>query len=300
MARRKKTNKTITEIFIAIVFIILAILGTDKLQETVSTAKIEENSVSKIEIDEQKLEVIFFDVGQAESILILNDGKSMLIDAGNDENGEQIVANIKALGVSKLDYAVITHMHADHMGGMDKVINELDIGNIYMPESLQTTKQMEELLEAMQEKNLTYESPNIGDSFTVGNANGKIVYINSEETENLNNSSIVLEITFGTQKFLFTGDAEKKVEEILQLDKVNVLKVAHHGSSTSSSEKFIKQIKPEIAVISVGKDNSYNHPNDAVIKRLEQIGATIYRTDKLGTIWISCDGITNIVNKMGE
>lgn len=298
MVRRKKSNKILAKLLVAIIFIILGVVGVEQFQTVNPVANVEAEIVNKIEIDEQKLEVFFWDVGQADSVLVLNNGKSMLIDAGNDENGEEIVKNIKALGITKLDYVVVTHMHADHMGGMDKVMNAFTIENIYMPQTSQTTKQVQEMLEVMLNKGLTYQSPEIGDIFTLGSINGRVVYVENNEPENLNNSSIVIELSFGTQKFLFMGDVEKEVEETLQLEKVNVLKVGHHGSSTSSSEKLIQQIKPDIAVISVGKDNSYRHPNSSVIERLKKYGATVYRTDQEGTIWISCDGNENIVKKI--
>lgn len=304
MAKKKKNKKTKKLVIDIIAIIIFAVFGTISAKEfqLVQTAGNipTEEIVTNIEIDENKLELFFFDVGQADSILIMNKGQTMLIDAGNDENGEQIVEDIKSLGITKLDYLVVTHMHADHMGGMDKVIRNFDVGTMYMPDTLQTTKQVEEMLDAMLDTGLTYESPDIGDTFMLGNANAEIVHIDNDETENLNNSSIVIELTFEEQKLLFTGDAEKEVEEKLNLGKINILKVGHHGSSTSSSDKFIKQIKPDIAVMQVGKDNSYNHPHSSVVKRLQKNGAIIYRTDELGTIWISCDGTESIVKKIGE
>lgn len=297
----KKSKKLVVDIIAIIIFAVFGTIGAKEFQlvQTAGNIPIEE-IVTNIKIDENKLELFFFDVGQADSILIMNKGKTMLIDAGNDENGEQIVEDIKSLGITKLDYLVVTHMHADHMGGMDKVIRNFDVGTMYMPDTLQTTKQVEEMLDAMLDTGLTYESPEIGDTFMLGNANAEIVYIDNDETENLNNSSIVIELTFEEQKLLFTGDAEKEVEEKLNLGKINILKVGHHGSSTSSSDKFIKQIKPDIAVMQVGKDNSYNHPHSSVVKRLQKNGAIIYRTDELGTIWISCDGTESIVKKIGE
>lgn len=304
MAKKKKSKKNkklVVDIIAIIIFAVFGTIGAKEFQLVQTAGNIpKEENVSNIEIDENKLELFFFDVGQADSTLIMNKGKTMLIDAGNDENGEQIVEDIKSLGITKLDYLVVTHMHADHMGGMDKVIRNFDVGTMYMPDTLQTTKQVEEMLDAMLDTGLAYESPDIGDTFMLGDANAEIVYIDNEETENLNNSSIVIELTFEEQKLLFTGDAEKEVEEKLNLGKINILKVGHHGSSTSSSDKFIKQIKPDIAVMQVGKDNSYNHPHSSVVKRLQKNGAIIYRTDELGTIWISCDGTESIVKKIGE
>lgn len=297
--KKNKKEKLIIDIIAIIIFTVLGAIGAEQFQLVQSASNVPtEKNVSDIQIDESKLELFFFDVGQADSTLVMNNGKTMLIDAGNDENGEQIVENIKALGITKLDYLVVTHMHSDHMGGMDKVIKSLEIGTMYMPETVQTTTQVQEMLEAMLEKGVKYESPNIGDTFKLGNANGKIVYSDDSQTENLNNSSIVIELSFEEQRILFMGDAEKDVEKTLKLDKINILKVGHHGSSTSSSEAFIKQIKPDIAIIQVGKDNSYHHPHNSIIKRLKNYGATVYRTDELGTIWISCDGKESTIKKL--
>lgn len=234
---------------------------------------------------ENSLRVYFFDVGQADSMLIQNNGVNMLIDAGNNEDGELLVSNLKTLGIEKIDYLVGTHPHEDHIGGMDNIINNFSIGKIFMPNVSTNTKTFEDVVDAVKNKNLKIETPKIGDEFTVGNANCKIVYI-GEDKENLNLSSIVIQLEYNNLKYLFTGDAEEEIENKLDIGKINILKVGHHGSDTSSSEKFVKETAPEIAIISVGKEKSYGHPSSDIIKRYEEIGSKIYRTDEVGNILI--------------
>lgn len=235
--------------------------------------------------DQTSLKVYFFDVGQADSMLIQNNGENMLIDAGNNEDGEMLVNNLKTLGVEKIDYLVGTHPHEDHIGGMDDIINNFSIGKIFMPNVTTNTKTFEDVLDAAKNKDLQIETPKIGDEFTVGSANCSVVYV-GDDKENLNLSSIIIKLNYNNLSYLFTGDAEAEIENKIDVGKINILKVAHHGSDTSSSEKFVKETAPEVAIILVGKDNSYGHPSDEIIKRYEEVGSKIYRTDEVGNIFI--------------
>ena len=246
--------------------------------------------------DQTSLKVYFFDVGQADSMLIQNNGENMLIDAGNNEDGETLVNNLKTLGVEKIDYLVGTHPHEDHIGGLDNVINEFDIGTIYMPNITTNTKTYEDVITEIENKNLQISEAKKGDTFFLGNANCEFMTDSILDKNNLNLSSIVTRITFGNTSFLFTGDAETENEETRTWPKTDVLKVGHHGSDTSSSEEFLKQVSPKTAIISVGKDNDYGHPSDETIKKLQNLGTTIYRTDELGTIELISDG-NNIIKK---
>ena len=209
----------------------------------------------------------------------------MLIDAGNNEDGEMLVNNLKQLNVEKIDYLIGTHPHEDHIGGMDNIINNFEIGTIYMPNVQTNTKTFEDVLDAVSNKNLKIETPKVNDTFLLGEANCKILSVTDDE-DNLNQSSIVIQLNFKDLSYLFMGDAEKEIEESIDVGKVNILKVGHHGSDTSSSLDFINKIAPEVSIISVGKDNSYGHPSDDVIKRLENIGSKVYRTDEVGNIFI--------------
>ena len=267
--------------------------------EVKANIEIIEKVSQSIQIDQDKLNVLFFDVGQADCILILNQGKTVLIDAGNKGDGELIVNGIKALGIDKLDYVIGTHVHEDHIGGMSYIIESFEIGDFYLPyNETSTTTYYKKLLAALAKKEEPIVEVNVGDKFNLPEANFEIMAIDHSEPENTNNASIVLEMCYGEQKYLFMGDAETEVEESRKWNDVDVLKVGHHGSNTSSSQVFLNQVAPELSIISVGEGNSYGLPKDKIIKRLEKIGTTIYRTDKDGTIQLISDGKTNEIIKI--
>lgn len=236
----------------------------------------------------QNLKVYFFDVGQADSILVMNEGQTMLIDAGNNDDGEMLVQNLKTLGITRVDYLIGTHPHEDHIGGLDDIIKNFEIGTIYMPKVQTNTKTFEDVLDAVSEEDLKITTPKVGDVFLVGQAECRVLAVDNK-AKNLNLTSIVIQMKFDDMTYLFTGDAEKEVEEKIakaEEIKANILKVGHHGSESSSSEKFIQAVAPEISIISVGKDNSYGHPSQDILDRLEEIGSKTYRTDEVGNIFI--------------
>ena len=256
--------------------------------------------VSKnIAIDKNKLNILFLDVGQADCQLILYKGKAVLIDAGNSNDGEYIVNGLKGLGITKLDYVIGTHVHEDHVGGMSFVIDSFEIGDFYLPyNTTSTTSYYKKLLTALTDKEESINEANVGDKFYIEDLNFEIMSVDNSEPENENISSIVVEMTYGKQKYLFMGDAEDENEEARKWNDVDVLKVGHHGSNTSTTEEFLNQVLPEISIISVGEGNSYNLPKDKILKRLENIESTIYRTDRDGTIQIVSDGNSNEVIKI--
>ncbi len=241
---------------------------------------------------DSKLQIYFFDVGQADSSLVIADGQTMLIDAGNNEDGPLLVNYIKGLGIEKIDYLVGTHPHEDHIGGMDDIINNFEIGKIYMPDVTTTTATFQSVLEAISSKGLSITRCEIGNTFGLGDGICTIMSVENEEQSNLNLNSIVIHLAYGEKTFLFMGDAEKEIEEKISWPKVDVLKVAHHGSDTSSTEKFLIAVKPETAIISVGTNNTYSHPSKSTLDGLAKIGAKVYRTDLDGTILLTSDGKT--------
>ena len=302
MANKKSQKNTIIgSIITVIILIILTITGNDS-QIFKSTTSATNDNVSSEVLDnlenvsiqtgndcistipqDNNLRVYCLDVGQGDSILITNNNKTMLIDASTNEMGSRVVKYLNDLGIKKIDYLVGTHPHEDHIGGLDNVIKNFDIGTIYMPNVVATTKTFEEVIDAISAKKLKVTSPKTGDKFTVGNAECEVMSIRNDK-DDYNNCSIVIKMDFNNVSYLFTGDAEESVESSRKWPHIDVLKVGHHGSNTSSSKNFLEQIKPEVALISVGQGITYGHPTQATLKRLSNIGAKIYRTDENGTI----------------
>lgn len=250
----------------------------------------------------QKLRVSYIDVGQADSILIqIPNGKNVLIDAGNNGDANTITSYLKKQGVSKLDIVIATHPHEDHIGSMDTVINTFGIGQVIMPKKDSTTQTYKDLIAAIQNKGLKITEAKAGLKLDLGaEVNALLLAPNSTSYEDVNNYSAVLKLSYGTNTFLFDGDAQEQSEnEVVNAGfnlKADVLKVGHHGSHTSSSTAFLAKVQPKYAVISVGKGNSYGHPAQTTIDKLANIGAKIYRTDQSGTIVVESDGTNIIIN----
>jgi len=246
-----------------------------------------------------EMQVHFINVGQGDSILIESpSGKTMLIDGGVKGAGQQIVSYLKELGINKLDIVVATHPDADHIGGLIPVLDNMTIEQFYDSGKVHTSQTFEEMLTRIDEKNIPYHVPKIGDDIEFDkDVNVKVLNANDQATDN-NDASIVLKMTYGNVSFLLTGDAGVALEkEMLQYDvKATVLKAGHHGSNTSSSEEFIQAVKPEVTILSYGEDNKYGHPHAEIVDRLQAIGSKIYATADLGTITVSTDGVNYTVN----
>lgn len=289
----KKLNKLIKIIIGLVILIVITIQGN--LFDNVSNATASINDSTKSDKIDAKVKenfsVSFIDVGQADSVLIRNGNYNMLIDAGNNEDGEKLVNYFKSLGIEEFTYVFATHPHEDHIGGMDDIINNFKIDNYYMSNKLSTTKTFMDVLDALDGRNLEYTVPNKGDTLKLGDANIKVIYPGDDKS-NINDSSIVLKITYGKNSFLLTGDATSNVERKIYNEdiKSDVLKVAHHGSSYSSTDVFLDKVKPYYAVISVGKNNIYNHPSNKTLEKLNKRNIKVYRTDLDGTIVFISDG----------
>ncbi|WP_434641837.1 stalk domain-containing protein [Thermoanaerobacterium thermosaccharolyticum] len=249
-----------------------------------------------------KLTVSYIDVGQGDSILIQTpSGKNMLIDAGVSEMGSTVVSYLKSKGINKLDVVIATHPHDDHIGGMPDVINTFNIGTFYMPKVTTNTNAFENLLNALKNKNVNSVYVKARNNINLdSDITAKFLAPNSSSYDNLNNYSAVIKLTYKNVSFLFTGDAEKESEqEMLNKGynlKADVLKVGHHGSDTSTTADFLKAVSPKYAVISVGKNNDYGHPNQSVLDRLNNAGIKIFRTDLNGTVVATTDGNTITFN----
>lgn len=247
-----------------------------------------------------KLKVHFINVGQADSILIQQGNENMLIDAGNNDDENTIKNYLASLGVKELKYAIATHPHEDHIGSMDYIMNSLKVGQIYAPKVTTTTKTYENLVNAVKNKGMQFKVPTVGETFYVGQAKCTILAPNSSAYDELNNYSIVVKVEFGNNSFLFTGDAEEVSEKEMLSKGLNLkadfIKVGHHGSRSSSSDAFLNAVNPRYAVISVGKNNDYGHPNTDTLSRLSSRGTIVYRTDLNGTVVATSDGNNIIFN----
>jgi len=239
------------------------------------------------------LKVHFIDVGQADSILVQTpNGRNMLIDAGETKDNA-VINYLNGLGITRLDAVVATHPHENHISEMPEVINSFEIGNFYMPKVSHTTQGFADMINALSNRGIKVTEATAGNWIGLDeNLGCDIVAPNSNNYKDLNNWSAVVHLTYGKTSFLFTGDAEELSEQEILNSGINiksdVLKVGHHGSSTSTSLDFLKAVNPKYAVISYGADNDYGHPNNETLEELKDI--TTYKTATDGNIVFTSDG----------
>ncbi len=308
--QRKVRNKIRKSPIIISIILILAIIGAclyffgDKLG--IDLFEKEDNSPT-VSTPSGEAYFHFIDVGQADAILITTSEGNMLIDSGDlsTESRKSLTDYLTAQGVTGFKYAVFTHTDADHIGSADYVINNYDVENVIMPDYTATTKVYERLITAIEEKNVNLiligEDKEVckqsGYMFTLGSMINTVM-APTEDFDDANEMSVVIKSSFGSVDVLLTGDAEHKSEEaMLEKYKKNeldceILKVGHHGSSSSTTAAFLAAVSPEAAVISCGEGNKYGHPHKVTTDRLEESDIPIYRTDLLGTIVIKTDGKT--------
>ncbi len=242
-----------------------------------------------------QITVDFIDVGQGDAILIHSDEIAILIDGGTKNMGRtKVVPHIQSLDIRRLDMVVMTHPHADHIGGLIPVLEQIPVNSIYADGQVHTSKTYEELLMLIEKLEIPFLLAREGMKLEVPEPYSLTVLHPSDPfLSGLNNNSVVLFLEAEGFKFLFTGDIEKEAEsQILSLEqglKVDVLKVAHHGSNTSSTEDFIKGVNPRIAVIMAGKNNVYDHPHSETLHRLSAKGTDIYCTSNHGMVRMFVD-----------
>lgn len=304
--RRKpnKNNRKLRNEKIVLLLIILFIIGSFVMsflekKGVINTGEIFNRMgiISGVDNQDSDFAVYYLDAGQSDCTIIKSNDEVMMIDAGTDVQFDNIMQSLKSLNISKIDYLVITHQHDDHMGGANDIIGYCDVKNIILPElsemNMVTTYSYEQLLEAIIDKGINAISAKPGFTFTLGNGLAEI-FAPVQQDENLNNMSVVLKITYKNNSFLFQGDAEKKVENaLLKSDcnlSANVIKLGHHGSNTSSTEKYLKAVNPSVAIISCGADNSYGHPHTEVLERLKKNSIDAYITSLDGNIIVTSDG----------
>ena len=273
------------ELLQALLVLILMIFGKGDA-EAVTPAPIPEGSF---------LQIHYIDVGQADAALILCDGEAMLIDGGNKADSSLLYTYLKNHDIDHLNYVIGTHAHEDHIGGLAGALHYAAADTVLSPVTDYDSEAFRDFRKTVEGQGLSITVPKVGDTFTLGAAAITILHCDPTNV-NPNNTGIVLRVDYGETSFLFTGDAERETEEIILdsgLDvRSTVLKVGHHGSDTSTSYRFLYEVQPKYAVISVGADNSYGHPHDAVTSRLRDADVTVYRTDEMGGIICTSNGKT--------
>jgi len=256
-------------------------------------------ATQKINLDlKNNMVTHFIDVGQGDCILIQVNSKNLLIDSGTSDSKQALIRYLKNNNITKLDYVVETHPHEDHIGGMASVIKTFDIGEFYGPKVIATSQSFDDMIRALRNKSLkiNISKPNI--SLDLGpNTTCVMLSPNSTTYENVNDYSCVIKVSYKNSTYLFTGDTETMAEQELINNgynlKAQVLKVAHHGGKTSTTQTFLNKVSPKIAVISCGAYNTYGHPNRETLDKLKKINSIVYRTDIDKSIILISDG-TNI------
>lgn len=302
-AKFQKYKKIIYIALILIVSIVSAVFGIDNYDKFFDGEPFVGTQVHEVE-PAKYMKVHYVDVGQGDCSLIVCDGKTMLIDAGENGYETKVLDYLRKQNIDRLDYIIASHQHSDHIGGLPEVLDEIGADNIIMPrltkEQTPTNSTYKAFLNSVKNSGAKVIASEVGEKYTLGSAEFEILGPVTNDAEDLNNMSVMVKLTYGEKTFLFTGDAEKEEErEILatgaDLD-CDVLKVGHHGSGTSSSTDFLKAVTPEICVIQVGAGNDYGHPHENIVERLAKYSDEIYRNDLCGDIVILCDGKTfNVV-----
>ncbi|WP_460322795.1 ComEC/Rec2 family competence protein [Paenibacillus sp. YSY-4.3] len=278
--------------FVSILVVVLMLSGCALELELGSPA----DTSSGSKLNESRLRVIFLDVGQgASQLLISPSGKTMLIDAGNNDREQAMLDYLREYGVNRLDIVIGTHPDADHIGGLDRVIDHVDVGEIYMPKIQANTKTFESLLLSVKNKGLKVKTAKAG-LVLEWDEDVQVTMVAPVQTyDDKNNMSAVVKVVYGNTSYLLTGDAEQKSEKDmiesgadLQAD---VMLIGHHGSKSSTTLSFLKKIAPQYGVIQVG-ENNYGHPTSTVLDRLSKQGIEVYRNDLHGTVEIASDGHT--------
>ena len=248
--------------------------------------------------NEGKLSVYFLDVGQGDSTLFVVDGKTILIDAGETDMGDRVVSDVRKLGVTRIDLLVATHPHADHIGGMQKVLAAFPVGQVLDTGLPHPSSTYEHLLETIDRKNIPYRVAEQGQTIDVDPSLRVVVLSPPKQRsgDDPNINSLVLRISYGTIDFLMSGDLGGEGEDALirsgyPLD-AEILKVGHHGSSSSTLPAFLARVRPEMGVLFVGEDNPYGHPHQETLDLLKESGVTVYRTDRDGTVVVRTDGMS--------
>lgn len=289
MKKIKKFYFRIVAILILVTFATNTSMVKNTILPFINDAKETINCYGKPENIPPGLNIHFIDVGQGDATLITCNGEAMLIDAGDNSCGTLVQNYIKKQGVKELKYLIATHPDADHIGGVDVIINKFDIDTFIMPSVKKDTKTYNDVIEAARYKNLKILPPTIGTQFILGGATFEVLGPNeSKKYDNVNNYSVVILMEYQDIKILFSGDAEEPEERYIISENPNIsadiIKIGHHGSRTSTSQEYLNIVNPKFAVISVGENNDYGHPHADSLNRLRQANVEVRRTDEQGSI----------------
>lgn len=286
----KQQKRAVIKQLLIPVFLIIAALVYQPVKNLINPRE----QMADTPVDDNQLTVSYIDVGQGDATLIRKGAFSMLIDAGKNEKGTTVVEYIKKQGIKKLNILVGTHPDSDHIGGMDDVLTQIPVDTVYLPDAKKETKTYREIEEALEQTDKEAQMPEIGKEYLY-DKNVRIRFLGPQRVyRDANDNSLVVQLAYGKNRFLFMGDAQEPAEsDILKKNydlECDVLKVGHHGSYTATSDRFLQVSDPAYAVISCGKDNSYGHPHAAVLAKLEDEDVQTYRTDTMGTITAISDG----------
>ena len=297
--------KNVKKIAAFIATLTLAVAGYANLDDITTVSGKSDRSIADT-VATGEMKVTFLDVGQGDCTIVQAEGHNMLIDAGNNDQGESVVSYLLKNGIDTLDYLILIHPDADHIGGADDVLENIDVQMVLMPDVTNDTITYLEVVDDIKEFNIQIVYPRVGEIFTLGDAEFTVLCPDEElvDQSDLNSSSVGIKLNHGINSFVMCGDAEEKSEETMAKHfgselECDVLKCGHHGSSTATSDEFLKATDPTWAVISCGVDNQYGHPHWETIEKLENDDVQIYRTDQMGTIIAISDG-ENINWKTGN
>ena len=297
--------KNVKKIAAFIATLTLAVAGYANLDDITTVSGKSDRSIADT-VATGEMKVTFLDVGQGDCTIVQTEGHNMVIDAGNNDQGESVVSYLLENGIDTLDYLILTHPDADHIGGADDVLENIDVQMVLMPDVTNDTITYLEVVDDIKEFNIQIVYPRVGEIFTLGDAEFTVLCPDEElvDQSDLNSSSVGIKLNHGINSFVMCGDAEEKSEKTMAKHfgselECDVLKCGHHGSSTATSDEFLKATDPTWAVISCGVDNQYGHPHWETIEKLENDDVQIYRTDQMGTIIAISDG-ENINWKTGN
>ena len=259
------------------------------------TVTVSQSDSTKEVSDPGDMSVTFLDIGQGDCTIVQSQDAVMLIDAGDNGAGDLVVSYLSTHGITKLDYFILTHPDADHVGGADTVIDAVSVDHILMPDVKNDTKTFSDVEQAISANSIPVTHPSVSDTYTLGDAQFTVLCPEKVSTHDLNNSSVGIKLNHGEKSFVLCGDAEEKSETAMAAQfgsalECDVLKCGHHGSSTATCDAFLEAADPTWAVISCGNGNRYGHPHAEVLSKLEDNDIQVYRTDRLGTITAVSDG----------